>query len=155
MAQHGTQSNTQSTWNNTESTWTIHRALGQCSDTAALIVDFVFRHQPPFHYNRARLTFHYNRSRKTLSDTLVWKQSERCLVCLVSATKKTKMVVMWCWQNHGMQLLLFINFTELYFHSQVLYNLHFEKILHVSIWKRKTHLMHIAQSRACWGTDFV
>ena len=28
-----------------------------------------------------------------------------------------------------MQLLLFINFTEVYFHSQVLYNLHFEKIL--------------------------
>ena len=24
----------------------------QCSDTAPLIVDFVFRHQPPFHYSR-------------------------------------------------------------------------------------------------------
>ena len=24
----------------------------QCSDTAPLIVDFVFRHQPPSHYNR-------------------------------------------------------------------------------------------------------
>ena len=63
MAQHGT------TWHSTQAdkhnTAEQHKHRGkkpyklpclqsglQCSDTAPLIVDFVFRHQPPFHYSR-------------------------------------------------------------------------------------------------------